>query len=194
MDGYIFLKDGYDEGFNKGHADALGGKSRNAMGLGSKEGFKYLTGLTNREGYYESFCEGYNAGFAQGMIDSKKTPNENKVNITNTNKNKDQMSSYKSDREQRAESFQKQITIMEELLVSINKLKSSLETVSAVYQRKLGQLEDAGLLAELSDTLRRNAFETTNQKINALVEHLENEDVPFINRVINGINEKLPKY
>jgi len=173
-------KDFY-EGYKLGALDGKSGDnklaSRSFKRLVSKIG-SWLPGAENRDA---QFREGYLTGFndkVRTIQTSNIAPNNTTLPATGGT-----MSS--------STSFSHQVELLLGLKQYLNDFQDRLSGVSANYERKLNELHGAGLMEETYQRYSANELTQTKAMIARLIEHIEQSDLPAVNKEIAYLEQKI---
>lgn len=167
---FEILKDAYDEGFHLGLLHARKDKKRSAFSFGSKEGFNYLTGIANREQYFNSFMKGYNIGFLDGLREKnlKFALNLKQLNM--------------------ARGIDGQIEMLQQMRYFLDEFIDTSNDLLSKYQLVLQQL-DSELLDQRMLQRLEESFTETRSKISSICDSISSEDIGYISQNVRHLEE-----
>lgn len=172
---YINPGDAYDKGYKCGIED---GKKNNKRNAPWREEIKYLTAVINREHFWKSFHEGYNVGYLDGQRIRNNVFNE-QDNQTNNNNNSNAKNMS------RQTSFSHQIELLEDLKSYLHGFQERLAIVAEKYERQVNELYEGGMMDETFNDFHDNYVEETKAKIQALINQINDSDIPFVEKEID---------
>lgn len=94
----------------------------------------------------------------------------------------------------RITSYEAQAELAEQLRRYLHGLQSRLGAVVNQYRQFAGQLYDAGMLDEAHNDFVTNYMSETNDKINSVIDNINERDIPFVNSYIQELEEQMAKH
>lgn len=86
-----------------------------------------------------------------------------------------------------AQIFKRQIEWLEELKNYLLHLQKAMVNINNVYRNDIEKLRNESLVVDLYNLLLNECYENTSRNIKNLAEHLNNEDIVFINKKIGEL-------
>jgi hypothetical protein len=145
--------------FNKQQFDAGYDDGYNDAIKGYDNPVKYMTGNSYNDGYYTGYIKAC------------------RINTSNTTINHTIMA--------RNTSFEHQLELAESLKSYLHGFQERLGDVAQNYKNKCNQLYEAGMMDEFHKDFEQNYMQATIQKIAAVVEQINEADIPFIEKFID---------
>lgn len=177
---FINPGDAFDKGYDCGLKDGeTPNKKRNAPWT---EEIKYLTAIWNREHFWKSFHEGYNKGFLDGRRKLNNVFNVQKEEIKQTTIS----TNIKTNSMQRG--IDGQIELLEQMKTFLSNLIQQFEEITKTQESFVRDLDSEGLDFKLLENFE-NSVEDNRNKINALVADIENEQIPYTEKVIRHLED-----
>lgn len=167
----------FSNGNRDGHDDGKSGDNRLAVRSAERllHVSAYLPGAENRDAEYR---RGYVAGFADEVRVHHVAPADGS-----------QGGGFPMSQ---ATSFAHQIELLQNLKQYLMTFQERLGAVSEAYQRKVDQLHDeGGLMDETYRDYVVNCLEPTRALIARMVEHIDESDIPAVEREIQYLEPKL---
>ncbi len=173
--------DAYNIGFEKGKQDAIAGNKRNVLEF--KAGLKGLFAFNNTV-YMDTYMNGYKEGYRVGLtIQAVKEETEqkpNKIHQTTISNN------IKSNSMQRG--IDGQIELLEQMKNFLSNLTQQFDEITKTQESFVRGLDSEGLDFKLLENFE-NSVEDNRNKINALVSDIENEQIPYTEKVIRHLED-----
>ena len=171
----------YDRGYNDGYAAGFAGQEKNFI----RSGMSLKFAVWGPDAL-NSYTEGYNKGYGDGCYDrnSKDKPQkvytkDNTITKGNTNNNSHMVS------------YRKQIERLHELLSAVEKYKEIVESTNAKYKSIVENLHEYGLPDEMMEKMEEENFEPIGDAINSIIQIIEENTIPAINRDIDKLEDLL---
>jgi len=179
MHNYLNPPDAFNEGYQVGLLDAEAGKPKF---IKHSVYARYAFTLINREEFLKSFQDGYNTGYTDGL----RKKNQIFANENNTVDNLTLNKNLKTTNMSKQTSFAYQIELMEALKSYLDKFQDRLGAVAQNYENRVNDLyESGGMMHETYEDFYTNYLEVTKSKIQDLIDQINDEDIPFVERQID---------
>ena len=175
----IINSNDYRRGYKAGVQDALDGKDKNFSGMGWSLKF-----AIHGSKALDTYAQGYNTGNLDGLrkknqIFATENSGQNSINQNNINQNNTSKMSNQT-------SFNYQVEIAEGLKSYLHGFQERLAAVAGQYERKVNELHDSGgMMDESYETFVSNYLEPTKQRIQDLIDQINDSDIPFVERYID---------
>ncbi len=183
----ILTGNDYNRGFKKGREDALQDNDKWNLKAGFEMGFSLKHAIHGKYAL-DTFTKGYNAGYESGLKEKhtiNKTVDYTETNKFNTNNN------LKHKTMARQTSFAHQLELMEALKSYLNGFQERLGAVAQNYESRVSELYDAGgMMDETYEDFYNNYLEVTKSKIQNLINQINEEDIPFVEKQIDYLESR----
>jgi hypothetical protein len=176
--------DAFNEGYQAGLSDAIASKPKF---IKHSVYARYAFTLINREEFLKSFQDGYNTGYTDGLRKKNQIfaieDHANVGSILNNNLKTSNMSKQTS--------YAYQIELMEALKSYLDKFQDRLGAVAQNYENRVNDLyESGGMMHETYEDFHTNYLEVTKSKIQDLIDQINDEDIPFVERQIDHLDNR----
>ena len=173
----ILNSNDYKRGFDDGKAAAMAGKDKNFIRSGLSLKFA-IHGSPAIDSYNKGYHDGYETAMKAKLASevSQKQPIKTEI-INSNNKNSTSMA--------RQTSFSYQIELAEGLKSYLHGFQDRLGAAAQNYQSKGNELHDANMMDETFEDFAQNYIEVTVQKIQELINQINECDIPFVEKYID---------
>ena len=190
----ILNSNDYKRGFEDGKADAMAGHNKNY----SLSGGKFVLGVIpipsakfmfHDDKVIDSYNRGYNDGYETAMKTkltsevSHTQPIRTEIISNNNNTNLSGMAQQTT--------YSYQIELAEGLKSYLHNFQDRLGAVAQNYRDKGNQLHDAQMMGEDFANFSQNYIEVTVQKIQELINQINECDIPFVEKLINYLESNI---
>ncbi len=209
-----FNSDSYNKGFNTGKEDAIAGRKRNILSL--RAGLQSVIAF-NSKVFQETYIKGYKEGYRTGLTlktvnedmkdkfhsvsesnlesnsaraeikaDRTKDPINKKLNNLTQNTQQNIFNSINSNSMQRG--IDGQIDLLEQMKSFLSNLSEKFEEIIKTQEGFIRGLDSEGLDYKLLETFE-DYLEENRNKVKGLIEGIENEEIPYTDRVIRHLED-----
>lgn len=178
----------YSKGQKLGQQDGATGDNKLAFRSFKRlitEVGSWLPGADNRDA---EFRAGYKDGFRDRVRTLQTTPAETATSSTHRNR---QNQPANGGSMSHSTSFRHQVELLQGLKQYLSDFQERLLGVSSNYQRKLDELHSAGLMDETYKRYVERELAETQAMIKRLVDHIDANDIPTVERETSYLEQKL---
>jgi hypothetical protein len=190
------------EAYARGYADAVADATHEGEPIGKNTrieiGLKYAFSISDRsrEHFWKSYHEGYNVGYTDGLrkrhqvFESKPAENVEKAESFSLSPPKISQTTGMSENKA---SLERQRNLTQELIDRLHRLNQNLDKVQKAYARKIGELEQAGLMSNYVTRFQEDKHEEVRAKIATIAQQIEGNDIRYLeiirDKIQNGIDK-----
>jgi archaellum component FlaC len=179
--------DAFNEGYQSGLSDAGENKPKY---IKQSVYTRYAFTLVNREEFLKSYQDGYNTGYTDGLrkknqIFAIESNNENNSNHSN-NLNSGNMGT-------RDVSLDYQIELLEKMKSYLNGFQERLGAVGQTYKNQADEFYEMKGLDDIYEHFYPNYVEVTLQKIQDLINQINEQDINYIENQISNLEETMER-
>lgn len=149
-----------------------------------------LSPSSNSQMFYDSYKEGYDIGYIDGLrkrhntqlIIEDATPTTSNPSFSSTN-----TTASMSDKA----SYERQLELTQHLIKSLERLNENLDKAQKSYAQKIDNLERAGLMSNTIARLREDKHPDLKTKIDSLTQRISERDIKFLQGLERLIEEAI---
>jgi len=174
----ILNSNDYKRGFEDGKTAAMAGKDKSYIRSGMSLKFA-IHGSHAIDTYNKGYNDGYETAMKAKLASEVSQTQPIRTEIINNNNNLNSTSMA------RQTSFSYQIELAEGLKSYLHGFQDRLGAVAQNYQAKGNELHDAQMMDETFEDFAQNYIASTVQKIQELINQINECDIPFVEKYID---------